>query len=255
MIVISKKTDKKPKTAPLVYINRVKMAELDEKGKYIFIPVVKDADNNKVYRCKLDKDEKKKYDKSVENTINRDKRKHIILTAESELIRIIKHLSERNETVKGRDYIPDVLSLKVGKSYTAYKDKMTESKMIVMYNGIEYRRIIVSSSHSRTQKAMLVSVDVWDKAMDILLCGLDRNTKYRYMSKWNSYIGLAATDSIPVSMPNIVVIDDKEFIQRAKVDIVKEIDTEDDDGNIKRNFKVLNNKLNFPSINHRTMPE
>ena len=55
---------------------------------------------------------------------------------------------------------------------------------------------------------MLVSVDVWEKALDILLCGLDRNTKYKFMSKWNSYIGLAATDSIPVSMPNIVVIDD-----------------------------------------------
>ena len=63
------------------------------------------------------------------------------------------------------------------------EDKMTETEMIVTYNGVKYKRIIVSSSHSRTQKAMLVSVDVWDKAMDILLCGLDRNTKYKYMSR------------------------------------------------------------------------
>lgn len=248
MIIIGKEINKKPKTAPLVYINRVKMTELDDNGKYRFVPVVKDADNNKVYRCRLDEEGKKKYDKSVTNKINRDKRKHIILTAESELIRIIKHLSERNETLKGRDYIPDILSLKVGRSYTAYKDKMTETGMIVTYNGIEYRRIIVSSSHSRTQKAMLVSVDVWDKAMDILLCGLDRNTKYKYMSKWNSYIGLAATDSIPVSMPNIVVIDDKEIIHKEIVDVVQETDA-DKDGNIKRDFEVITDREENIRIN------
>lgn len=245
---MGKEINKKPKTAPLVYINRVKMTELDDNGKYRFVPVVKDADNNKVYRCRLDEEGKKKYDKSVTNKINRDKRKHIILTAESELIRIIKHLSERNETLKGRDYIPDILSLKVGRSYTAYKDKMTETGMIVTYNGIEYRRIIVSSSHSRTQKAMLVSVDVWDKAMDILLCGLDRNTKYKYMSKWNSYIGLAATDSIPVSMPNIVVIDDKEIIHKEIVDVVQETDA-DKDGNIKRDFEVITDREENIRIN------
>ena len=118
MIVISKKANKKPKTAPLVYINRVKMTELDKNGKYTFVPVIKDANNNKVCRSKLDEEGKKKYDKAVANKINRDKRKHMILTAESELIRIIKHLSERNETVKRRDYIPDILSLKVGSRFS-----------------------------------------------------------------------------------------------------------------------------------------
>lgn len=225
------------------------MTELDGNGRYAFIPVVKDSDGKKVYRCKLDNAGKKKYDKAVEKKIKRDRNKHMILTAESELIRIIKHLSERNEIAKGRDYIPDVLSLKVGRSYTAYKDKMTKSEMIVEYNGIKYKRIIVSSSHSRTRKAMLVSVDLWDKAMDILLCGLDRNTEYKYMSKWNSYIGLAATDSIPVSMPNIVVIDDKEILQEAIVDVVKETDTEDESGNIVRKFEVINNQKEKLLIN------
>ena len=96
---------------------------------------------------------------------------------------------------------------------------------------------------------MLVSVDVWEKALDILLCGLDRNTKYKFMSKWNSYIGLAATDSIPVSMPNIVVIDDKEIFQKAKVDVVLETDTEDENGNISRKFEVENDREEDISIN------
>lgn len=235
--------------APLVYINRVKMTELNDNGEYKFVPVVKDSEGKKVYRCKLDEKLKAKYDKSLENKIQRDRRNHMILTAESELIRIIKHLSEENEIVKERDYIPDVLSLKVGRSYTAYKEKMTKTGMIVTYNGIKYKRIIVSSSHSRTQKAMLVSVDVWEKALDILLCGLDRNTQYKFMSKWNSYIGLAATDSMPVSMPNIVVIDDKEIFQKAKVDVVLETDTEDENGNIIRKFEVENDREEDISIN------
>lgn len=214
------------------------MTELDGDGEYTFIPVIRDDKNKKIYRCQLDKEKQKKYDKAVENKVKRDRNNHMILTAESELIRIIKHLSEENEIVKERDYIPDVLSLKVGRSYTAYKENMTKTGMIVTYNGIKYKRIIVSSSHSRTQKAMLVSVDVWEKTLDILLCGLDRNTKYKFMSKWNSYIGLAATDSIPVSMPNIVVIDDKEIFQKAKVDVVLETDTEDENGNISRKFEV-----------------
>ena len=214
------------------------MTELDSNGKYIFKPVVKDDKGCVINRNDLDKDGQEKYDKEVKNKIKRDRNKHMILTAESELIRIIKHLSENNEIKKERDYIPDILSLKVGRSYSSYKETMTKTGMIITYNDVEYKRIIVSSSHSRTQKAMLVAVDIWDKAMDILLCGLDKNTKYKYMSKWNSYIGLAATDSIPVSMPNIVVIDDKEIFQNAKVNVVLEEDTEDKNGNIIRSFKV-----------------
>ena len=225
------------------------MTELDDYGKYTFKPVIRDDADKIIDRDKLDEDEQKKYDKAVENKIKRDRNKHMILTAESELIRIIKHLSKRNQTIKDRDYIPDILSLKVGRSYSTYKETMTKTGMIVTYNGSEYKRIIVSSSHSRTQKAMLVSVDVWDKAMDILLCGLNRDTKYKYMSKWNSYLGLAATDSIPVSMPNIVVIDDKEVLQNAIVDLVEETDTEDRNGRIKRDFRVLRDQEVALSIN------
>lgn len=244
--------DKKPKKAPLVYINRLKMSELDENNVYEFIPDIIDKDGNIINRDDLSEEDKKKYDKAVTRKINHDKRKHMILTAESELIRIIRHLSEENEVSKrktkqsriNRDYVENMLSLKVGRSYTKYKDQMKKFGGIVTYNGRKYKRIIVSSSHSRTQKAMLVAKNIWDKAMDILLCGLDRDTEYKFMSKWNSYIGLASTDSIPVSsMPNIVVVDDKELRMKAKVDLVREIDTWDEDGNIHRRFSILCDKV------------
>lgn len=243
--------DKKPKKAPLAYINRLKMSELDENNVYEFIPDIIDKDGNIINRDDLNEEEQKKYDKAVTRKINHDKRKHMILTAESELIRIIRHLSEENEVSKrktkqsriNRDYVENMLSLKVGRSYTKYKDQMKKFGGIVTYNGRKYKRIIVSSSHSRTQKVMLVAENIWDKAMDILLCGLDRDTEYKFMSKWNSYIGLAATDSIPVSMPNIVIVNDKELRMKAKVDIVREIDTWDEDGNISRKFSVLHDKV------------
>jgi hypothetical protein len=243
--------DKKPKKAPLVYINRLKMSELDENNVYEFIPDIIDKDGNIINRDDLSEEDKKKYDKAVTRKINHDKRKHMILTAESELIRIIRHLSEENEVSKrktkqsriSRDYIGNMLSLKVGRSYTKYKDQMEKFGGTITYNGKKYKRIIVSSSHSRTQKAMLVAKNIWDKAMDILLCGLDRDTEYKFMSKWNSYIGLAATDSIPVSMPNIVIVNDKELRMKAKVDIVREIDIWDEDGNIHRKFSVLHDKV------------
>ena len=249
---VVKKDDRKPKVAPLVYINRLEMKELGADNKYEFIPDIVDKDGNIINRDDLSEDDKKKFDKSVECKTKHDKRKHMILTAESELIRIIRFLSKEDEVSKrktkrsrlNRDYVENVLSLKVGRAYTKYKEQMEESNCIVTYNGRKYKRIIVSSSHSRTQKAMLVAENIWDKAMDILLCGIDADTEYKFMSKWNSYIGLAATDSIPVSsMPNIVIVDDKEMLMKAKVDVVREVDTWDSDGNINRKFSVLYDKV------------
>lgn len=254
VIIIRKENDiqnveKKPKKAPLVYINRLKMTELDENNKYTFIPDIIDKDGKHINRDDLSEVDKKKFDQSLKAKISRDKHSHMILTAESELIRIIMHLSDtvsKRQTKgskKHRNYVDDILSLKVGRSYTKYKDKMKKSECIVTYNGKEYKRIIVSSSHSRTQKAMLVYTEIWDKAMDILLCGINPKTEYKFMSKWNSYIGLAATDSVPVTIPNIVVVDDKELRMKAKVDVVQEVVTRDKEGNIQRKFNVLHDKV------------
>lgn len=246
-----KNKNKKSKKAPLVYINRLKMTELNKDNAYEFIPDMIDQNGDIINRDKLSEEDKKKFDKAVNRKINHDKRKHMILTAESELIRIIRFLSKDSEVSKrktkksriNRDYVENLLSLKVGRSYTKYKDQMKNTECIVTYNGRKYKRIIVSSSHSRTQKAMLVAENIWDKAMEILLCGISTDTEYRFMSKWNSYIGLAATDSIPVSMPNIVVVDDKEIRMKAKVDVVRETDTKDENGNIHRKFTVHHDKV------------
>ena len=152
------------------------MAELNKDNEYEFIPDMIDQNGNSINRDKLSEEDKKKFDKAVNRKINHDKRKHMILTAESELIRIIRFLSKDSEVSKrktkrssiNRDYVENLLSLKVGRSYTKYKDHMKSSGLTVTYNGRKYKRIIVSSSHSRTQKVMLVAENIWDKAMDIM---------------------------------------------------------------------------------------
>ena len=70
--------DKKPKKAPLVYINRLKMSELDENNVYEFLPDIIDKDGNVINRDDLSEDDKKKYDKAVTRKISHDKRKHMI---------------------------------------------------------------------------------------------------------------------------------------------------------------------------------
>jgi|GEM_PF-6650567 len=75
-VIISKKK-KLYKKAPLVYINRVKMEEL---------MIEKSEDNRTI--CFYHPESE------------RDRRKHIILSADSELFRIIRHLSGEKKTRK-----------------------------------------------------------------------------------------------------------------------------------------------------------
>ena len=79
---MSRKKKKNPKKAPLVYINRLKMSELDEKNEYQYIPDMIDKDGKAVNRDELSENAKKKFDKAIKKKANRDKRNHMILTDE-----------------------------------------------------------------------------------------------------------------------------------------------------------------------------
>ena len=104
--------NKKPKKAPLVYINRLKMTELNKDNAYEFIPDMIDQNGNIINRDKLSGEDKKKFDKAVNRKINHDKRKHMILTAESELIRIIRFLSKDSEVSKRKTKISKFKGIK-----------------------------------------------------------------------------------------------------------------------------------------------
>ena len=122
------------------------MTELNKDNAYEFIPDMIDQNGDIINRDKLSEEDKKKFDKAVNRKSSHDKRKHMILTAESELIRIIRFLSKDSEVSKrktkrssiNRDYVENLLSLKVGRSYTKYKDQMKNTECMVTYNGRKY---------------------------------------------------------------------------------------------------------------------
>lgn len=158
---------------------------------------------------------------------------------ESELIRIIKHLNPDNIKTDGSTFafVQDLLILKVSGSIKKYsdfanvkvgsdnnigklilnitddneKDKILEKKT--------FKRKICASGHNRAQKVMFVSECIYDKLDAILLCGLDPNSTV-IPSKFNAYDGLCATDSKPVTMPKIVVVDDFRTTVQGKYDVV-----------------------------------
>ena len=79
-----------------------------------------------------------------------------------------------------------------------------------------FKRVIVGSGHNRGKKALFVREDLYDKVNKILLGGMDELAKTngypkykKGYAKWNSYYGLASTDSKVVNyVPKIVVIKD-----------------------------------------------
>lgn len=174
------------------------------------------------------------------------------LASESELHRILIHLSgeERNES--GYKIVPSYFTLNVGGNKRRYQKLIQsngelilgESKYVLDENGdkvlgeideegkrhyqvIEgekhkYLSTFCGAGHSRTQKNLFVEETVVDKLNDIILCGIPKDLVYDRPSKWNAYYSMVCTDSTPVSYtPNIVVIQDYKKQIRQKVDIVE----------------------------------
>ena len=85
-----------------------------------------------------------------------------------------------------------------------------------------FKRVIVGSGHNRGKKALFIREDLFEKIDKIMLGGIDDYSAingYPYYTKgyakWNSYYGLASTDSKPVKyVPDIVVI--KDFMRNVE---------------------------------------
>lgn len=175
------------------------------------------------------------------------------LASESELHRILLHLSKRTDedepekNKSGYTIIPSYFTLEVGKNVKRY-DKLiecngeltiTNKEYALDENGnkildednhyrletssqSQYVSTFCSAGHSRTQKSLFVQKDIVDKLNDILLCGMPNSLVYDRPSKWNAYYAMVTTDSTPVTyMPNIVVIEDYEKTIKQKTDIVE----------------------------------
>lgn len=146
-------------------------------------------------------------------TGNKKYRKIIIRVRESEIIRIVEQLAKEKEMHGDYPFIDDLIWIKVGNSYNTYlklSNKPDKDKGIITFNSVRYKNLICSSSNVRSKKALFIKEELFDKVNKILLCGIPEDYPFDVFAKFNSYYGLPSTDSIPVSMPNIVVVKDPE---------------------------------------------
>lgn len=163
------------------------------------------------------------------NTFAVDKnnlRKYSILMRESELMRIVKCLNQENEKPLYKSqykstypFIKDLLIVDIDDNTDIYKTTIG----IITFNDVKYKRIIASSGNIRSNKITFIAENLYDRVNEILLCGLSSTLEHNCFAKFSSYYALCGTDSIPVTMPNIIIVDDYKHTILDNFDVVKEI--------------------------------
>jgi len=159
-------------------------------------------------------------------------KKMYTLVKESEVTRIIRclELDNNNKLDYGFVLIDDIISVEI--STKIYKENKTgiitvnkstedEDGNIQIVSSI-YKRLLASTGSIRSNKIILIKEELFDKANDILLCGMHNDMEFEFFSKLSAYYALANTDSTPVTMPRIVVVKDFEFNITEDFDIVTE---------------------------------
>lgn len=169
-----------------------------------------------------------------------------IFIDDSELTRIIKHLNPTDNCHHDKEkyeYIKDLISIKVGRS-GKYKMLIEDGNNrtienigeLEIYNysydveekeyyldSVEtFVHLISNASHIRSQKALFVSKKLFTAIDEILRCGVDPETKTKYISKWTSYYGLQASNSVVVTMPKCVIIPDLRLNIEDIFDVVRQ---------------------------------
>ncbi len=169
----------------------------------------------------------------------------------SEIVRIVTSLNPDGCKKDGSKYlyIKDLVILKIGKSYNKYYQclcedrknsgqdigvftleiiEIDENNKRTILETIRYKRLLCGSSFIRNTKEMYVREELHNKVMEVLLTGIKPDALFPMdkIAKYSTYLGLASTDSIAVSMPNICVV--KDFVKKIEdaFDIVKQTKSE-----------------------------
>ena len=183
----------------------------------------------------------------TKSNLNTDK----IRIRSSEIVRIVTSFSPDGCKKDGSKYVyvKDLVILKIGKSYNKYYQCLCEERKAskkdigvftleiveidkdnnqTVLETIRYKRLLCGSSFVRNTKEMFVKEELYNKVMEVLLTGIKPDALFPIdkVAKYSTYLGLAATDSMPVSMPNICVV--KDFTKKIKdtFDIVRQIKNE-----------------------------
>lgn len=187
-----------------------------------------------------DKNEEKKVFQAT--SINhKDVKRYYTLLKDSETIRIVRALDfqNNNSQLEKNDYIfiKDIITADVkvetykndtkGTIVLSYQQVDKEGQVKKDDNGepliknVTYVRLMASSGNIRSKKVTFIREDLFSEANEILLGGLPSDMEYPRMSKFNTYYALPSTDSMPVTMPKIVVINDYEKGITETFDVVR----------------------------------
>jgi len=201
------------KQEKLVEMIRVNIKDLDINNS-LNIPITQKEILDKLKLSAIEEDQLK-YKNAVAN--NKRYNKLRIKVRESEIIRIVQNVIQNGTENSNSEevqypFIKDLVLLKIGHSANDYCDfaymKRKRDIGIITINGIRYKNLICSASNVRCQKVLFIRERLYGMVNRILLCGIPKDYPHPVFAKFNSYYGLPSTDSIPVSLPNIVVIDD-----------------------------------------------
>jgi hypothetical protein len=210
--------------------------------QYTILKFQSDRLRDEKYNLKISLDEARKNGESV-------------LLAESELIRIINrlknkeinydHLEELNieqktikrlpdskenrkrlvEIIKEKDdslFIPEILNVE----FTDVRHYHQIIKNGLIINGKSYSRLLTGAGMARRSTTMFVENKFGEILKPILDC--DRNKEVKLVdAKYNAYSALIASSSHPVTVPRLCVVKDYEFVQERLVDFVVETDGDD----------------------------
>ena len=183
-----------------------------------------------------------------------------ITICSSEVVRIVTTFVPENVVFDGSAYpfIKDLIILKIGKSYKKYyqelcKNRAAEDKGVFTLKilsedkdnpenneteSIRYKRLLCGSSFVRNCKELYIREELYNGVMEVLLTGINFKEMFPItkVAKFSTYLGLAATDSRPVSMPNICVAADYKKVIKDAFDIV----IQEDLGGNKFKYEVQN---------------
>lgn len=210
------------------------------------------------------------YDLYVDLTPNA-KYRSCVMAVESEVHRILQHLNPDGVKQEGQyRFFEDLFVLEVGKSNSyhwliEYQDNDSDNpiqisrsiekqgKVTLRYysdkdktellDSQTYIHFICNASHVRGQKAWFIREDLFDKADDILRCGISKDKRIPHISKWTSYYGLQASDSITVTMPRMTCVKDFEHLVSDTVDevtVTEEVDTSQKNPKVEKKYAVTN---------------
>lgn len=166
----------------------------------------------------------------------------------SEVVRIVNCFDPDNCGKDGSKYLymKGLVILKIGKAYNKYYQclcetpkakkknigeftleiiQIDENKNQTILETIRYKRLLCGSSFVRNAKEMYVREELYDKVMEVLLTGIKPDARFSVdkVAKYSTYLGLAATDSVSVSMPNICVVKDFRKKVKDEFDIVRQM--------------------------------